>query len=246
MYLPPEYQRTLLKKSIFSSYLQQPRQLRIYLPPGYQRENLYPVIYAQDGEQFFNFGRIATSLTKAILGQHCVPAIIVGIDVNLANRTAEYDPDGLSHHAYIQFFAEELIPWVQSAFPVSACSDDRILAGCSLGATVSLHLAFAYPNLFHKIISLSGAYRQLSRMACLAYSDCSWLEVYQLVGSQECAVHTERGCFDFLSDNRQMQACFTQQKTVLHYEEKDGAHTWGFWQQHLPDALQFFLQKTAT
>ena len=58
------------------------RSLRIYLPPGYNELLSYPVIYCQDGEQFFNFGRIATTITRCILDEGLEPAIVVGVDVN--------------------------------------------------------------------------------------------------------------------------------------------------------------------
>ena len=58
------YKRTIVKDEVTSVLLGENRSLRIYLPPGYNELLSYPVIYCQDGEQFFNFGRIATTLTR--------------------------------------------------------------------------------------------------------------------------------------------------------------------------------------
>ena len=73
------YTRTIVKKQLHSAYLQTERSLRIYLPPGYDERISYPVLFCQDGEQFFNFGRIATHATKLILDEGIEPMLIVGL-----------------------------------------------------------------------------------------------------------------------------------------------------------------------
>ena len=177
------YKRTIVKDEITSSLLGENRPLRIYLPPGYNELLSYPVIYCQDGEQFFNFGRIATTLTRLILDEDLEPAIVVGVDVNIANRTSEYAPEGERHDAYCQFFADELLPYVESRYPVRTERTERILAGDSLGGTVSLHLALDYPSLFCRVISLSGAFFDITRERIKQEDDLSWLEIYMLIGT---------------------------------------------------------------
>ncbi|MCD1258288.1 esterase family protein [Paenibacillus athensensis] len=235
------YQRTVLKEELASGFLGETRSLRIYLPPGYNELLSYPVIYCQDGEQFFNFGRIATTLTRCILEEDMEPAIVVGVDVINATRTAEYAPEGSRHTAYCRFFAEELVPYIEERFPVRAERTERIVAGDSLGGTVSLHLALAYRHLFCRVISLSGALFPATREQLEREEHLGWLELYQLVGLDETAVTTERGTFDFVTENRLTRELLERKKTALLYLEKPGKHLWGFWQQELPDALRYFL-----
>src|SRR5690606_19823774 len=106
----------------------------------------------------FNFGRIATHITKLILDENMDPVVAVGIDVQLKHRTAEYAPDGNMHANYIRFLSEELVPYIEGKYGVRSNPSDRILAGDSLGGTVSLHLALQNPGQFPNVISLSGAY----------------------------------------------------------------------------------------
>jgi enterochelin esterase-like enzyme len=235
------YKRTVQREEIYSANLGETRSLRIYLPPGYNELLSYPVIYCHDGEQFFNFGRIATTLTRCILDEGMEPAIIVGVDVQLAERTAEYAPEGKRYLAYSRFFCEELLPWIESQYPIRADRNERIIAGDSLGGTVSLHLTLDYPSLFCRVISLSGAFFDKTRDRLQAESDLSWLELYMLVGLNETEVKTERGTFDFVTENRLTQELLEQKKTALFYIEKPGKHIWGFWQQELPAALHYFL-----
>ncbi|OCT14995.1 enterochelin esterase [Paenibacillus pectinilyticus] len=235
------YQRTIVKDEVTSDLLGENRSLRIYLPPGYNELLSYPVIYCQDGEQFFNFGRIATTLTRLILDEDLEPAIVVGVDVNNVNRTSEYAPEGERHDRYCQFFAEELLPYVESRYPIRADRTERILAGDSLGGTVSLHLALDYPSLFCRVISLSGAFFDITRERIKQVDDLSWLEIYMLIGLDETDVTTERGTFDFVRENQLTQTFLQDKNTALHYIEKPGKHIWGFWQVELPAALHYFL-----
>jgi enterochelin esterase-like enzyme len=235
------YKRTVIKEEMASSILGSSRHLRIYLPPGYNELLSYPVIYCQDGEQFFNFGRIATSLTRAILDDGLEPAIVVGVDVTAALRTSEYAPEGSNFTAYCRFFATELLPFIEARYPVRTHRSERILAGDSLGGTVSLHLALDYPSLFCRVISLSGAFFGITRERLAQEEDLSWLELYMLIGTEETEVTTERGTFNFVEENRNTRDLLAQKKTALLYIEKPGTHIWGFWQLELPAALHYFL-----
>ncbi|MVO99603.1 alpha/beta hydrolase [Paenibacillus lutrae] len=235
------YKRTIVKEEIASIHLNSTRPIRVFLPPGYNEVLSYPVIYCQDGEEFFNFGRIATSMTAGILDHGWEPVIIVGVDVNVKIRTSEYSPDGENHAAYIRFFAEEMLPYIESRYAVRADKAERVLAGDSLGGTVSLHLALAYPHLFTKVISLSGAFLEPTREELAAHSDLSWLELYMLIGLDEEEVKTERGVYNFVEANRLTKTILEQKNTRLYYEEKPGKHIWGFWQKELPNTLEYFF-----
>lgn len=238
---PSYYKRTVVKETLHSAILNEQRTLRIYLPPGYDERLTYPVVYCQDGEQFFNFGRIATTGNRLILDEDIDPFIIVGVDVNLERRTDDYAPEGNRHEDYKRFFVEEMLPYIEGQYPVFTSPDGRILAGDSLGGTVSLHLALVYPRLFHNVLSLSGAFLNSTEQALLKEADLSWLSIYQLIGTDETAVETDRGVFDFLQANRVIRDILAERSANLRYVEKPGQHLWGFWQNELADGLTWFL-----
>ncbi|NDI34839.1 alpha/beta hydrolase [Chengkuizengella sediminis] len=237
------YKRIINKEQIQSTILDDVRSLRVYLPPGYNELSSYPVIYCQDGEQFFNFGRIATHATRLILEEDLEPVIIVGVDVKLSKRTSEYAPEGERFEIYKEFFIHELLPFIEEKYPVRNLVSERIIAGDSLGGTVSLHLALDHPNLFQKVISLSGAFLDRTQARIELEDDLSWLELYMIIGLQEDVVQTERATFDFLQANRVTKEILLEKKTKLKYVEKDGEHLWGFWQNELDEILKYFLKR---
>ncbi|SFE58426.1 Enterochelin esterase [Paenibacillus algorifonticola] len=237
--------RTVLRETVASNYLHDgERSLRVYLPPGYNELLSYPVVYCQDGEDFFNFGRIATTANRIILDEGVEPFIIVGVDVNKTFRTAEYAPDGDRHEAYVRFFGEELLPFIEAKYPVRREAEHRVLAGDSLGGTISLHLALAYPELFNRVLSLSGAYFERSLEIIAAQNDLSWLELYMIVGLQETAYETtDRGVHNFVELNREAKKLLEERQAPFYYAEKEGQHQWGFWQKELPEALMYFIER---
>lgn len=217
------------------------RGLRISLPPGYNELLSYPVIYCQDGEDFFNFGRIATQASAMIYEGEIEPCIVVGIDVDKRIRTREYAPDGDLHEDYLAFFTEEMMPYVAARYPVRHDPDQLLLAGDSLGGAVSLQLALRFPDRFRSVLALSGAFYPASLDAIRVYgADLTGLRAYLTVGLQETAFETDRGTFDFVSLNREAKSLLESGGADVTYIERDGEHLWGYWQKDVPDALRWF------
>lgn len=107
---PVFLKRTIVKQTLWSEQLQEERKLRIYLPPGYNEVLSYPVIYCQDGEEFFNFGRIATLAGQLIIEEDIEPFIIVGVEVNVAVRTQEYAPSAAGSSSTLPASPKKLFP----------------------------------------------------------------------------------------------------------------------------------------
>jgi enterochelin esterase-like enzyme len=237
--------RTVLKETLVSDRLGKERSLRVYLPPGYNDMVSHRIVYCQDGEECFNFGRIATHATRLILEEDIEPFLIVGVDVDIANRTDEYSPDGRRSEAYARFFVDELMPYVESRYPVRTGTGDRVLVGDSLGGTVSLHLSLQVPDLIQKVVALSGAFLDstFEEIEAVPEGGLSRLRLYQLIGTDETAVETSRGTFDFLAANRRLRPMLEERGASVHYVEKGGKHLWGFWQNELPDALRWALHE---
>lgn len=247
----------MLKENVYSKHLDEERSIRIYLPPKYNEALFYSIIYAQDGQDLFNYGRIATITNYLQLEEGIDAPIIVGIDVNKKNRTQEYSTVGRRNEQYKRFIAEELLPFVEARYKIRERGNfirsenipihrqehvsERLLLGDSLGATVSLDLALDYPQLFNKIISLSGAYFQASFLNLQSYVSLPWLEIWMVVGKEETSVDTHVGKLNFLEWNQTLRDMLADREAkVIYAEKEEGKHTWGFWQNELPGALRYF------
>jgi enterochelin esterase-like enzyme len=230
--------RTILRRELNSIYLAETRSYKVYLPPDYDSQRRYPILYAQDGEQFLNFGRGATIAQQMILEDKLLPFIIAAVTVSKENRTEEYGTNRTRNAAYKSFFIKELVPAVENEFPVG----ERVLVGDSLGGTVSLDLALERPELFSRVISLSGAFYPEAMKEVLRKETLSGLQIYMLIGLDETQVPVGTKTADFLSYNREMKQLLEQRGAFVTYLEKQGGHDWGFWQKELPDAFSFFLR----
>jgi len=233
--------RTVVKERVPSRVLNEQRGVKIVLPPGFDERISYPALYCQDGDDFLYFGRVATQLTRLVLEEGLEPAIIVAVEVDKARRTDEYAPEGERFSAYCEFFARELVPFVEERFPVRSDPGERVVAGDSLGGAVSLHLALDYPGVFRRVLSLSGAFLEGTLERVKRERDLTWLDLYMVIGLGERQVATARGTFDFLRCNREAKALLEQRRAKLRYVEKEGEHLWKFWQNELPAALDYFF-----
>jgi enterochelin esterase-like enzyme len=238
----PQYlKRTIVKKEIRSRYLDEVKEIQVYLPPQYDETVTYPVLYLQDGDDYFNLGRIATQANQLIYEKHIRPVIMVAVPVDKSKRTAEYSPIGERNRLYLQFFTEELLPEIESEFPVDRTPDGRVVGGSSLGGTVSLHLALEYPEDFRQVLSQSGAFLEATIDRIRQTVSLDDLVVYQSIGKAETAVPTHMGKLDLLARNREVYRHLQDKQAQVHYVEKEGDHTWGLWQKDIPDALKTFF-----
>ncbi|HZG83277.1 MAG TPA: alpha/beta hydrolase-fold protein [Brevibacillus sp.] len=233
--------RTIFKEEVPSQYVDAPRLVKVYAPPGYNELLSYPVVYCQDGNDFFTMGRIATIANQLILEEGIEPFMIVGVSVERSKRTSEYAANGSRTEAYKRFFTDELLPYIEERYPIRRDPSSRVLAGDSLGGTVSLHLALDRPDLFPKVLSLSGAFFQPTLDALTMKESLNWLDIWMVVGLDETAVETHSGTYDFIYWNREAKQILEQKGAAVSYREKPGDHVWGLWQKELPNGLRHFF-----
>lgn len=229
------------RHTIDSRFLNEERGFWVYVPAHFQLENHYPILYAHDGDDYLNMGRIRTIANERIGAGTLQPIVIVGIPVDKTNRHAEYHPDGDRFQAYMSFITDELIPYVEGQGGLHIKAKERGTIGSSLGGVVGCQLAWKHPELFQVVISQSGAFYS-SSMTELLHSGQQVKKVrhYFLVGTDESDVATSSGSIDFLSANRKLMELLEDIGIPFHYEERQGGHTWGLWQKNLPDALAYF------
>jgi predicted alpha/beta superfamily hydrolase len=155
-----------------SAFLPDDRTLVVYLPPRYkaQRTRRYPVLYMHDGQNLFDpetayqrgcHWRVGETADRLIAERRLEPLIIVGIGNTGGRRLHEYTPSadrklgGGEADEYGRLIVEELKPFIDRTYRTNPEREQTGMAGSSLGALVSLHLALAYPSVFSRVALLS-------------------------------------------------------------------------------------------
>jgi len=167
---------------------------------------------------------------------------------------------------YWTFLADELPEIVHDLFPVSAERKDTFAAGLSMGGYGALKLGLNHPERFAGIGALSAVTDIVPKLTDPEFS--YWHEEFaEIFGSGEKAIATGCdlytvmqqaakapqkprivqfcGADDFLiKDNRKLRDAFLDLKwREYRYQEFPGVHSWEFWDTHIPEILDFLLER---
>lgn len=230
---------TIKEATLFSNALGEEITLLIYLPPSFSPLYKYHLLIAQDGKDYFQFGRIGRVADELLANHQIAETIIVGIPYSsVQDRREKYHPDGPQNKAYIRFLAHELIPYLDEQFPTYQMGLGRGLIGDSLGATVSLMTALKYPHTFGKIILQSPLVNEEVLERIRQFDSYHLLEIDHIIGISETAVQTTiQTTEDFLTPNRELAQLLKSTNSEYTYEEFNGNHTWKHWQPYISKML---------
>ena len=143
-----------------SADLRNTRDLYVALPPGYaESEARYPVVYMHDGQNLFDpatsyAGDWGLPETLAALAAQGIETIVVGIANQGRRRRYEYSPfrdilhGGGGGDHYLAFLVETVKPLVDGSFRTLPARPHTVIAGSSLGASISLYGLYRYPDVF--------------------------------------------------------------------------------------------------
>jgi enterochelin esterase-like enzyme len=238
-----QQQGTIEEISFSSNSLGENLTLLIYKPVNFSPLYKYHLVIAQDGDDYFNLGRIAR-ITEELLEEKQIPnTIIVGIPYkDVKDRREKYHPDGEQHLTYIRFLAHELVPYLDQHYPTYQMGRGRALIGDSLGGTVSLLAALQYPHTFGKVAMQSPFVNSTITDKVKSFSTPHLLQIYHVVGTLESTVETIDGqVMDFVTPNRELAKVIQSNAFESFYGEFEGNHTWTYWQPDLSRALRFIL-----
>ncbi|SDL97255.1 alpha/beta hydrolase [Sediminibacillus halophilus] len=230
---------TMLDRQIDSKYLEETMTIKWYLPESFSPLYKYHVCIMQDGDDYFQLGRIATLSDRLHSDGEIENTVFVGIHYNdKYDRQDKYHPNGSKQAAYMQFLLHEVVPLLDEELPTYHMGGSRALIGDSLAGTLALMTALKYPNTFGKVIMQSPYVDEKVLNAVQSAKSVDTLDIYHTIGNEETDVPTTAGDRkDFLEPNRKLHELIEQQDTNYVFHELDGNHTWKFWQKDLKRAL---------
>src|SRR5699024_9612249 len=197
----------MITKEIESSYVKETFKVKIFMPKNF--DSIYPnrVCFMQDGDDYFQMGRVATLSDQLHEEEVLVNTVFVGIHyINRKDRLKKYHPNGEQYMAYQQFLTKEVIPVVDELLPLNPLGKSQSLMGDSLAGTFALLTSLKYPNLFDHVIMQSPLVDDSVLQEVEKHeTSIRHLAYYHSIGLKENAVWTSVDDeVDFIGPNEQL------------------------------------------
>ena len=225
------------------------RQTLIYTPPGYTEDRKYNVLYLLHGiggdeREWYNNGRPNIILDNLYAEQKLEPMIVVLPNGRaMVNDDASGDifaPDKVAAFETFEFdLLNDLIPFIDSNYPVLTRRENRAIAGLSMGGGQALNFGLAHLGTFAWVGAFSAAPNTRAPAELVpnpAATADSILQLWISCGTSDGLLYISRQTHDYL-----------EQHNVPHiYNLVDGAgHDWTVWKYGLYHFSQLIFKQTA-
>lgn len=218
---------------ISSSVLGYDLQYRVYLPEGYDARSDHPVIFLTDGQNYLRRGEMDTVLDQLITSKQIKPVIAVFVDPR--------DPDDLENNRrrrqflcnedYLIFYVEELIPVIESTYPVMQKREGRTIMGLSFGGTNAACFGLMGYDVFSGIAMQSPANHPIPNL----------LPTYESTPSLPLKIFLSTGTpNDNTSANRDFHNILKSKGYPMNYMEVNEGHNWDNWGPLIDDVLIYY------
>lgn len=178
-------------------------------------------------------------LTHANLARHvaALPLIVV-----LPEGGLSLWRNATPNERYEDYVVDDLLAHVRRTFPVQAGA--AAVGGLSMGGFGAVYLGLRHPERFASVWAHSGAFQ-----GALSPGAFGWPDGGTLLGELEAAARAlgegrapvlsfDCGRQDpLLGASRALDAMLTGVGIAHLYREHPGAHTWDYWDRHVPEAL---------
>ncbi|MEA3500203.1 MAG: alpha/beta hydrolase-fold protein [Candidatus Marinimicrobia bacterium] len=222
----------LINKKIYSTTTDKKYNISIYLPPNYNENEVkkYPSVYFQDGAEYIELGSTVNVLDNLIHKKMIRPTI--AIFVTPTNRNVEYAFE--DRNKYAEFFAIELVPYIDEQFVTFSKPEEKIVIGDSYGANISALICYYYPNVFGKCGLHSAAFQPNSFEVIDLFSNVKKSEVdfYAVWGTYEKIVDNMMKEFIEISQSKNFK---------IKYNKYPEGHSWGLWRATTDEILKYFI-----
>lgn len=219
---------------LYSKALGYTLQYRVYSPDVAPGTRL-PSLYVTDGDWYLRAGGMKDLLDSLIAAGRIQPLVAVFVDTR--------DPDNLRHDRrneqlrcsadYARFFAGELVPRVDAAYPTRRSAESRVILGFSFGALNSACFGLMIPQVFGNIAMQSPGGSQHVRVVSNSYRQAGRLPLrfFLSVGTRN----------DNAAANRELRRVLEEKGYRVTYREVPYGHDWHNWRPLLPAVLETFF-----
>ncbi|MBT8486099.1 MAG: enterochelin esterase [Phycisphaerales bacterium] len=137
-----------LERTVFG----EPRHVTVYEPPRFRPTRRYPLLIVHDGEEFVEYANLKVVLDNLIYRLE-IPPMIVALTQS-PRRLDEY----AASEQHARFIGDDLLPRLESEYPLLPDPSARGLMGASFGAVAAFSAACHEPEAFGRLLLLSGSF----------------------------------------------------------------------------------------
>jgi enterochelin esterase-like enzyme len=232
---------TMVEREINSNYLDEKMTIKIFKPEKFSDLYKYTVCIMQDGNDYFQMGRIATLSDRLHESEEITNTVFVGIHYqDRHDRRKKYHPAGEQNESYTNFLVREVVPLLDNELPTYNMGYTRALMGDSLAGTLALMTALKYPNTFGKVIMQSPYVDETVLEKVKNTNNLHSMDIYHTIGTEETEVEmTNNETMDFVAPNRELSKLLLETGASYTYHELEGGiHTWKYWQKDMKRVLK--------
>lgn len=225
----------------------------VLLPDRQAAKGPYPVFYLLHGlSDDYTAWQRWTSLERYVRE---LPLIVV-----MADGHRSFYCDATDGHAYESAIVKDLVGFVDTHFRTIKSGKGRAIGGLSMGGYGAMKLGLKYPDKFCSISAHSGVYLHTQERWWEEGDNRAWMgEAKRIYGTPKAieendvfalaarldpakapAIRVDCGLEDgLLRDNQALHAHLKKLKIKHEYHEFPGSHNWGYWDEHVQEAVQF-------
>ncbi len=219
-------------------------QYRVYTPEGVEAAEDLPVLFITDGPAYIRRGHVPKVLDRLIDSAMIDPVIAVFVDARDPDdlRVNRRNQEFFCNVDYLTFYAAELIPAIEYAYPVRKAREARTILGVSFGGLNAACFGYMGYEFFsgigmhspanHPIEDLLPAYEQAPKLP---------LRIFLSTGSTN----------DNTSANRKFRRLLKEKGYDMKFVQKSAGykksagHNWDHWKSLIDDVLLFFYGQSA-
>ena len=217
------------------------RSVTVYLPARFRRSRRYPLLIIHDGLDYLRFAELKTVLDNLIHRMEVAP--LVAVMTQPDQRLREYADDA----AHGRFLSDELVPLMESRYPLTGNPAARGLMGASFGAVASLAAAWHNPGFFGLLLLQSGSFGFTdigeNRRGPLFDPVVRFVNAFRdAPGRPAEKIFLSCGTYESLIyENRSLVPLLQGTGMRIHYVEARDGHNWDNWRDRLRDGLSWLL-----
>lgn len=213
------------------------RKMLVYTPPGFSKEHKYPVLYLLHGGGDDETGWVKKGAADIILDnlyadKKAVPMIVVMPNGRVVKAGEKPAGKFAGFEEFEKDLLRDVIPYVESHYPVKTDRGHRALAGLSMGGLQTLDIGLTHLDTFDTLGVFSSGWFpdrrekfEKEQQALLKDPETNKkLKLFWIANGKPDIAY---------KNNAAMLEMFDKYGVKYEYREGKGGHDWASWKNHL-------------